>query len=406
MPVYQYKGRRSDSGAAVIGERSAPNKQSLATLLRNEKILPVSIVEKAGDLAGAKTGGRSGVSAKTLALFTRQFSVMIDSGLPLIQCLTIMAEQQEKKNFRTVLEKVRADVESGSTLADAMRKHPKVFDNLFTNMVAAGEAGGILDVILRRLSIFVEKAAKLKKAVVSASVYPSVIICVACAVVFVIMLWVVPVFATVFTGMNMSLPLPTRITMAVSSLVGQFSIPIVFLVVIGVFGFRAYYRTENGRWNIDRALLALPVLGMVLKKIAIARFSRTLATLLVSGVAILEALDVVGGTAGNVVIQRALQAIRKEVEEGKTLVDPMKKNNLFPPMVTQMVAVGEQTGELDQMLEKLADYYEEEADQAIANMMTLMEPLMIVFLGVVVGGIVISLYLPIFTLINRMSQGF
>lgn len=406
MPVYQYKGRRSDSGAAVIGERSAPNKQGLATLLRNEKILPVSIVEKAGDLAGAKTGGRGGVSAKTLALFTRQFSVMIDSGLPLIQCLTIMSEQQEKKNFKAVLEKVRADVESGSTLADAMRKHPKVFDNLFTNMVAAGEAGGILDVILRRLSIFVEKAAKLKKAVVSASVYPSVIICVAAAVVFVIMLWVVPVFATVFTGMNMSLPLPTRITMAVSSLVGQFSIPIVFLVVIGVFGFRAYYRTENGRWNIDRALLALPVLGMVLKKIAIARFSRTLATLLVSGVAILEALDVVGGTAGNVVIQRALQAIRKEVEEGKTLVDPMKKNSLFPPMVTQMVAVGEQTGELDQMLEKLADYYEEEADQAIANMMTLMEPLMIVFLGVVVGGIVISLYLPIFTLINRMSQGF
>jgi type IV pilus assembly protein PilC len=406
MPVYQYKGRRSDTGAAVIGERSAPNKQSLATLLRNEKILPVSIVERASEVVAAKPSGRGGVSAKTLALFTRQFSVMIDSGLPLIQCLSIMAEQQEKKNFKTVLEKIREDVEGGGTLADSMRKHPQVFDNLFTNMVSAGEAGGILDVILRRLSIFVEKAAKLKKAVVSASVYPSVVVCVAAGVVFVIMLWVVPVFSTVFAGMNMTLPLPTRITMAASSFISQFILPIIALVVLGFFGFRYYYKTEAGRWNIDRALLAFPIVGLVLKKIAIARFSRTLATLLVSGVAILDALDVVSGTAGNVVIQKALQTVRKEVEEGKTLVDPMKRLTIFPPMVTQMVAVGEQTGELDQMLEKLADYYEEEADEAIANMMTLMEPLMIVFLGVVVGGIVISLYLPIFTLINRLSKGF
>lgn len=401
MPVYEYRGRRSDTGVAVIGERSAPTKQNLAVLLRNEQILPVSIKEKTD--AASSSGSRRGVRAKTLALFTRQFSVMIDSGLPLIQCLTIMAEQQDNRAFRGILERVREDVESGSTLADAMRKHPNAFDTLFTNMIAAGEAGGILDVILRRLSIFVEKAAKLKRAVVSASVYPSVIVLVAILVVFVIMLWVVPVFSTVFTGMNMTLPLPTRIVMAVSSLLSQFSIPIVAVAVLLGFAFRYYYRTTEGRMTIDRTILTLPVLGLVLKKIAIARFSRTLATLLMSGVAILDALEIVAGTAGNGVIQKSLLTVRKEVEEGKTLVDPMKKAGIFPPMVTQMVAVGEQTGELDQMLEKLADYYEEEADEAIANMMTLFEPVMIVCLGAVIGGIVISLYLPIFSLINRLA---
>jgi type IV pilus assembly protein PilC len=404
MPVYEYRGRRSDTGAAVVGERSAQNKQNLATLLRSDRILPISIVEKKEAAKGG--GSKTGVSSKTLALFTRQFSVMIDSGLPLIQCLTIMAEQQENRGFRTVLEKVREDVESGSTLADAMRKHPVTFDTLFTNMVAAGETGGILDVILRRLSIFVEKAAKLKRSVVSASVYPSVIMLVAVGVVFVIMLWVVPVFSTVFTGMNMVLPLPTRIVMGLSAFISQFVLPMVALAVLAFFSFRYYGRTENGRYNIDRALLALPIIGMVLKKIAIARFSRTLSTLLISGVAILDALDIVAGTAGNTVVQRALLRVRKEVEEGKTLVDPIRKVGIFPPMVTQMVAVGEQTGELDQMLEKLADYYEEEADQAIADMMTLFEPVMIVFLGVVIGGIVISLYLPIFSLISRLAKGF
>jgi len=403
MPVYRYRGRRSDSGAAVVGERAATNKQALATLLRNERILPVSIVEKGDDAPAAAARSRGRVSSKTLALFTRQFSVMIDSGLPLTQCLAIMADQQENRHFRTVLEKVREDVESGSTLADAMKKHPSAFDHLFTNMISAGEIGGILDVILRRLSIFVEKAAKLKRAVVSASVYPVVIMLVAVIVVFVIMIWVIPVFATVFTGMNVTLPLPTRVIMAISSFLTQFILPIIALVVLGVLGFRYYYKTESGRFVIDRSLLQVPIIGLVLKKIAIARFSRTLATLLVSGVSILEALDIVAGTAGNVVLQSGLMKVRKDVEEGKTLVEPLKKVGIFPPMVTQMVAVGEQTGELDQMLEKLADYYEEEADQAIANMMTLFEPVMIVFLGVVIGGIVISLYLPIFSLINKLS---
>ncbi len=402
MPVYRYRGRRSDSGAAVVGERAATNKQALAALLRNERILPVSIVEK-GEEAATTPRSRGSVSSKTLALFTRQFSVMIDSGLPLTQCLAIMADQQENRHFKHILEKVREDVEAGSTLADAMKRHPTAFDNLFTNMISAGEIGGILDVILRRLSVFVEKAAKLKRAVVSASVYPAVIMLVAVVVVFVIMLWVIPVFSTVFTGMNVTLPLPTRIVMAISNFVSQFILPIVALCVLIVLGFRYYYKTENGHLVIDRALLQLPILGLVLKKIAIARFSRTLATLLVSGVSILESLDIVAGTAGNLVIQNGLLRVRKDVEEGKTLVEPLKKVGIFPPMVTQMVAVGEQTGELDQMLEKLADYYEEEADGAIANMMTLFEPVMIVFLGVVIGGIVISLYLPIFSLINKLS---
>jgi len=388
---------------AVVGERAAANKQALAALLRNERILPINIVEKTGEEAASGRARGARISSKTLALFTRQFSVMIDSGLPLTQCLTIMAEQQEHRGFRKVLERVKEDVEAGSTLADAMKKHPSVFDNLFTNMISAGEIGGILDVILRRLAVFVEKAAKLKRAVVSASVYPSVIIFVAIVVVFVIMVWVIPVFSTVFAGMNITLPLPTRIVMAVSNFASTFVLPIIALAVLLAFGFRYYYKTESGRLVIDRTLLGLPVLGLVLKKIAIARFSRTLATLLVSGVSILEALDIVAGTAGNVVIQHGLTRVRKDVEEGKTLVEPLKKIGIFPPMVTQMVGVGEQTGELDQMLEKLADYYEEEADEAIANMMTLFEPVMIVFLGVVIGGIVISLYLPIFTLINQLS---
>ncbi len=402
MPVYRYRGRRSDSGAAVVGERAATNKQALAALLRNERVLPVSIVEK-GEEAATTPRSRGSVSSKTLALFTRQFSVMIDSGLPLTQCLAIMADQQENRHFKNILEKVREDVEAGSTLADAMKRHPTAFDNLFTNMISAGEIGGILDVILRRLSVFVEKAAKLKRAVVSASVYPAVIMLVAVLVIFVIMIWVIPVFSTVFTGMNITLPLPTRIVMAISNFVSSFILPIVALCVLLVLGIRYYYKTENGHLVIDRTMLQLPIIGLVLKKIAIARFSRTLATLLVSGVSILESLDIVAGTAGNLVIQNGLLRVRKDVEEGKTLVEPLKKVGIFPPMVTQMVAVGEQTGELDQMLEKLADYYEEEADGAIANMMTLFEPVMIVFLGVVIGGIVISLYLPIFSLINKLS---
>jgi type IV pilus assembly protein PilC len=402
MPLFHYNGRKYDTGGLVTGERVAANRQSLAILLQNEKIMPISITETSARETAVPRMGRR-VSAKTLALFTRQFSVMLDAGLPLVQCLSIMAEQQENQFFKQTLNQVREDVESGSTLADALRKHPKVFDRLFVNMVAAGEAGGILDVILKRLSVFVEKAVKLKRAVVSASVYPLVIVLVAIIVVFVIMLWVIPVFATLFEGLNAPLPLPTRLVMWTSAALGEFILPFLVLVGLSVAGFRYCYKTEKGRFTIDKTILALPLFGDVMKKIAIARFSRTLSTLLSSGIPILEGLDITASTAGNVVIQNGLLHARKEISEGKTLVEPLKKMKLFPPMVTQVVAVGEQTGELDQMLDKMADCYEEESDAAIANFLTLLEPLMIIFLGVVIGGIVVSMYLPIFTLIGRLA---
>lgn len=401
MPVYKFRGKRYETGEAIMGERFAQSKQTLASALRNERIMPIQINEKTKQLSFRLRAPR--VSSKELSLFTRQFSVMLDSGLPLVQCLGILAEEQDNKFFTDVLNQVRSDVEAGSTLADAMGKHPRVFDNLFVNMISAGEAGGILDEILRRLSVFLEKNVKLKRAVLSASVYPSIIIAVAMIVVFVIMVWVIPVFATLFQGLDFPLPLPTRIVMATSSFMAQFSIPIILAVVLGSFGMRSYYRTDSGKLAIDRFLLTIPIVGVVLKKIAIARFSRTLATLMSSGIPILEGLTITANTAGNVVIQNALMDTRREVEKGKTLVEPLKKMTLFPSMVTQIIGVGEQTGELDQMLQKLADFYEDEADAAVANLLTVLEPVMIVFLGVVIGGIVISMYMPMFTLIGRLS---
>ncbi len=364
--------------------------------------MPISIAEKSKEMSLPFSNR---VNAKELALFTRQFSVMLDAGLPLVECLSILAEQQENKTFRSILEGIRTDVESGATLAEAMRKHPKTFDKLFTNMVAAGEAAGILDVILQRLSLFSEKNVKLKRAVVSASVYPIIIVLVAVVIVFVIMVWVIPVFATLFESLNAPLPLPTRLVMGVSSFMAQFTLPIVIGAVLLGLGFHYMYQTDEGRLRVDGVLLRVPLMGTVLKKIAISRFSRTLSTLLVSGIPILEGLDITAGTAGNVVIQNAIMSARREVEEGKALVEPLRKGKLFPPMVTQVVAVGEQTGQLDQMLEKLADYYEEEADSAISNLLTMLEPLMIIVLGGIIGGIVISMYLPIFTLIGRLAGG-
>ncbi len=402
MPVYQYRGRQYESGGIVKGERFAQNKQTLAAALREEQIMPISIAEKSKEMSLPFSNR---VNAKELALFTRQFSVMLDAGLPLVECLSILAEQQENKTFRSILEGIRTDVESGATLAEAMRKHPKTFDKLFTNMVAAGEAAGILDVILQRLSLFSEKNVKLKRAVVSASVYPIIIVLVAVVIVFVIMVWVIPVFATLFESLNAPLPLPTRLVMGVSSFMAQFTLPIVIGAVLLGLGFHYMYQTDEGRLRVDGVLLRVPLMGTVLKKIAISRFSRTLSTLLVSGIPILEGLDITAGTAGNVVIQNAIMSARREVEEGKALVEPLRKGKLFPPMVTQVVAVGEQTGQLDQMLEKLADYYEEEADSAISNLLTMLEPLMIIVLGGIIGGIVISMYLPIFTLIGRLAGG-
>lgn len=402
MPVYQFKGRQYETGKPVAGERYASGSQSLAVALRQDNIMPISIVEKP---SGLSLSLGSGVSIKELALFTRQFSVMLDAGLPLVECLAILGIQQDNKIFGKVLEQIRTDVESGSTLSQAMERHPKIFDELFVNMVSAGEAGGILDVILQRLSFFLEKTVKLKRALISAAAYPSTIISVAIAIVVIIMVWVIPVFATLFESLDTSLPLPTRVVIGATGLLTRFALPLAIGGVIFLLAGRYFYRTSRGRLILDTMTLRVPWLGVVLRKIAISRFARTLSTLLGSGIPILEGLEITAGTAGNVVIRNSILSARQEVEEGSTLAEPLRRRKLFPPMVTQIVAVGEQTGQLDNMLKKLADYYEEEADASIANLMTMLEPLMMIFLGGIVGGIVVSMYFPIFTLIGRLAGG-
>ena len=405
MTTYKFRGRRYDTGAVIEGERAAQSTQGLAATLRSEKIMPISISEKKGKAASAGRGKKGKVTSSQIAIFTKQFSVMLEAGLPLVQSLSILAEQQDSAAMAKCLDQVREDVEGGSTLAEAMRKHPKVFDTLFVNMISAGEAGGILDVILQRLSIFVEKLVKLKRSLVSASVYPGVVITVAIGIVVAIMVFVIPTFADLFKNMNATLPLPTRMIMGISNLMVAYILPIIAFPVLLVIGGQRYYTTYSGRLVIDGMTLKVPIFGEVIRKIIIARFARTLGTLLNAGISILEALDITARTAGNLVIQNALLDARKAVQEGNTLVEPLKRVNLFPAMVVQMVGVGEQTGELDQMLQKLADFYEEQADAAIADFLTLIEPLMIIFLGGIIGGIVISMYLPIFSLIGKLAGG-
>ena len=404
MPVYKFTGRSRSGGATVSGEREAPSREAVAAMLRSEQIFPLEIKQKNSLLSYEIPVFAGGVSQRDLALFSKQFSVMLDSGLPLVQCLGILASQTENAIFKEILTKVREDVESGSTLADAMRKHPKAFDDLFVSMVSAGEAGGVLDIILKRLTTFVEKNMKLRKSLITASVYPSVVSVVAIGIIFIMLVWVVPVFVSLFEGLNAPLPLPTRIIIASSNIAVQFSLPFIVLVIVGIIGFRQFYKTENGKLSVDTAVLKLPLIGMTIKKLAIARFSLTLSTLLNGGIPLMEGLSITAETAGNASIHNALVQVRSEVSEGKSLVEPMRKLEVFPSMVTQIVGVGEETGELDHMLEKLADYYEQEADDAIANLLTLIEPVMIVFLGAVVGGIVVSMYLPIFTLIGHLSR--
>ena len=403
MPTYQFRGRHFSDHRAIAGIRFAPSKSALASVLRNEQILPISISEKGKEVSLPKF--RSRVSERELAVFTRQFAVMLEAGLPLVQCLETMASQQENRTFQNILFQVRTDVEAGSTLADAMRKHPRVFDNLFTNMIAAGEEGGVLDSILQRLSVFEEKMMKLKRSLRSASIYPAVILLVAVGAVAIILIKVIPVFATLFEGLGAELPLATLIVIRMSNWLTRFVLFIAAGAGLAVAAVRYSYRTEGGRLAIDRFLLSIPIIGPVLKKLAVARFSRTLSTLLVSGIPILEGLEITARTAGNRVIENALMRTRQTVEEGKTLVEPLRSGSLFPPMVVQMVSVGEQTGELDEMLSRVADYYDDEADTALANLLTLIEPLLIVFLGVVVGGIVIAMYLPLFSMIAKLSRG-
>jgi type IV pilus assembly protein PilC len=407
MPTYVFKGRNR-LNEIVVGERVADNRDALRQILRREQVTLTSIKEKGREIGIPKIGGRKKVKAKDLSVFTRQFSVMIDAGLPLVQCLEILAQQQDNKYFQQVLLQVRQDVEEGSTLAAAMARHPRVFDQLYANMVEAGETGGILDLILQRLSTFIEKIVKLKRDVISAMIYPAAVIVLAVVAVAVIMVVVIPQFENIFLGLlgpGEQLPLPTRIVTGISGfLAGWGGLVILVVIIASAVAIRFYYRTSGGKRVIDRILLKLPIFGGILQKIAVARFSRTLSTLLSSGVPILQSLDITARTAGNVIIEEAIIKVRIGVERGESFVEPLKATEVFPHMVAQMVGIGEQTGALDAMLGKIADFYEQEVDAAIANLLTLMEPLMIGFLGVTIGSIVIAMYLPLFTLIGKLAN--
>jgi len=400
MPNYAWKGR-TRAGKTQEGVLVAENKDAAIAMLRKQQLTVTAVTEKGKEFALPKMGG--GISQKEIAVFTRQFSVMIDAGLPLVQCLEILGGQQENRVFQKILFEVRQDIESGATLADSLRKHPKAFDDLYCNMVAAGETGGILDTILQRLSQYIEKIVKLRAAVRSAMVYPVAVIVIAIGVVWIILWKVIPTFATLFAGLGAQLPLPTRITIALSKFIGAWWWMIFLTIGLTIFAINRYHKTYRGRRVIDNLLLRLPVLGNVLKKIAVARFCRTLGTLVSSGVPILEALEITAKTAGNAIVEDAIMATRKSIEQGKTIAEPLKATSVFPSMVVQMVAVGEQTGALETMLNKIADFYEDEVDEATANLLALLEPIMICFLGIVIGGIVISMYMPMFDLINKIG---
>ncbi len=403
MPVFTYRGTNR-AGVAVSGERTADNKAALTAMLRREQINVSKLSEKGKEFNFPTFG--AGVESKELAIFTRQFSVMIDAGLPLVQCLEILAGQQDNKTFQKILNGVRGSVEGGATLSASMKQHEKVFDALYYNMVEAGETGGILDTILQRLSSYIEKNVKLKRAVKSAMIYPISVLSIAAAVIALLLWKVVPIFTELFNGLGVDLPLPTRIVIGLSHFVGSIYGFLVLVFVIGAgIAMKFWYGTPAGHYAIDAALLKAPVGGIVLRKIAVARFTRTLGTLIASGVPILEGLDITARTSGNAVVEKAISETRKAVEAGRSLVDPLKETDVFPGMVTQMIGVGEQTGAMDAMLQKIADFYEDEVDAAVKDMLTAIEPIMIIFLGVVVGGVVISMYLPLFSLIGKLAGG-
>ena len=358
--------------------------------------------QKGGLLARLGIGGVN-VKPKELAIFTRQFAVMISSGLPLIQALEILAGQQDNKGFGEVLSKARSSVEGGATLSSSFQQHPRAFDALYTNMLEAGETGGILEGVLQRLAAYNEKAVKLRAAVKSALIYPVAVLIIATGVIIMLLWKVVPIFATLFAGLDATMPLPTRFVIALSHIVAKFAWMIILGSGAGVFVLKRYYATPKGRERIDAIILKIPVLGVLMRKIAVARFSRTLSTLITSGVPMLESLDITARTAGNAVVEKAITGVRAEVEAGHNIADPMRRSGVFPNIVVQMVGVGEQTGALDSMLQKVAEFYEDEVDVAVADLLAAMEPAIIVLLGGVVGGIVISMYLPLFSLIGKLA---
>jgi type IV pilus assembly protein PilC len=409
MATFAYTGK-TRSGEVVTGERVAEDMDAAVAALRREQVMVTKIAPAKAAAAKSEEKKKAGggkttkkVNHKSLAVFVRQFSVMIDAGLPLVQCLDILGNQEEDKNFAEVILQTRTAVEGGAALADAMRRYPNTFDPLFTNMIAAGEAGGILDTILKRLATYIEKAVKLKGQVKSAMIYPVAVIVIAAAVVGVILWKVIPTFAAMFEGLGAELPLPTRIVIALSNNLVRYAPFVLPAIGLAAYGFKQYYKTDGGRHTVDRIVLKLPVLGMLMRKISVARFYRTLSNLIASGVPILDGLEITAKTSGNAIVEDAIMETRKSIERGETISAPLRDQNVFPSMVTQMISVGEATGALDAMLAKIADFYEEEVDAAVAGLLTLLEPIMIAFLGIVVGGIVIAMYMPIFDMISKLA---
>ncbi|MEK6679956.1 MAG: type II secretion system F family protein [Nitrospirota bacterium] len=403
MANFKWTGK-TRQGTMQKGVLAAKNKDDVIALLRKQNILVTSVQQAATDIKISIPGIGGRVKDKDIAVFTRQFATMIDAGLPLVQCLEILSTQSENKSMASALKDIRQDVESGATFTDALRKHPKVFNDLYVNMVAAGEAGGILDTILNRLAAYIEKAMKLKAKVKAALVYPGVIVSVAIIVVTVLLVWVIPVFAQMFTDMGGTLPLPTRIVMGTSDAVRGNMIFVIIAIILFVVGLKYFYKSEKGKRIVDGLLLKAPVFGTLIRKVAVAKFTRTLSTLISSGVPILDGLEIVSRTAGNKVVEDALMVTRQSISEGKTIADPLGKSKVFPPMVVQMISVGEATGALDAMLSKIADFYDEEVDNAVAALTSMLEPMLMVFLGVIVGFIVIAMYLPIFQMATLVGK--
>ncbi|MFO7930128.1 MAG: type II secretion system F family protein [Desulfosalsimonas sp.] len=402
MPVFQWEGK-DRSNQVRKGEIEAATEQEARGILARQRINPTKVKKKPKDLFENVSFLQPKVKEQDIIVFCRQFSTMIDAGLPIIQCLDILQSQQENATFKKMLKDIKESVESGKTLAESLKKYPEHFDDLFVNMVAAGEAGGILDVILRRLSAYMEKSARLKSQVKGAMTYPLVTILIAIAVVAVILVFVIPVFQEMFADFGQALPAPTQIVIGMSEFVKGNILWIIIGVALLIFAFRRFYKTEKGRAMIDEFTLKLPVVGILVRKVAVAKFTRTMGTMLASGVAILEALDIVARTAGNKSVESAIYKVRDGISEGQTIADPLSETGVFPPMVCQMIAVGESTGAIDAMLEKIADFYEEEVDQAVENLTSMIEPFMLVFLGVVIGGLVVSMYLPVFQMAGGVA---
>ncbi|RPI11118.1 MAG: type II secretion system F family protein [Zetaproteobacteria bacterium] len=401
MAIFVYTGR-TRGGQTITGEMEAGDRNAVVARLRSQQVIATAVRTKPKDITIPGFGEK--VTDRDIVVFTRQFATMIDAGLPLVQCLEILASQQDNKALKKTLIGIRQAVEGGSTFAAALKQHPKVFTSLYANMVEAGEAGGILDTILNRLAQYMEKAMALKKKVKSAMIYPSTIVTVAVVVVIFLLVFVIPTFKAMFEGFNAALPLPTQIVLELSRLVQTYFLVGLGAVVAAIFGIRWWYGTPSGKTSIDRLLLRLPVFGTLIRKVAVAKFTRTLGTLISSGVAILDGLEITARTAGNKIVEMAVLRTRASIAEGKTIAEPLRESGVFPPMVVQMIAVGEQTGALDAMLGKIADFYDEEVDTAVGNLTALLEPLLMVFLGVVIGGVVIAMYLPIFKLVTVVGK--